>query len=346
MRIRDEKVLADRGYNYIGTVGQGAYSQVNLYYATHMSKQVAVKIIDKSIAPRDFVNNFLPREVDILQKVRHNNIVDIYEILATNDGRIFIIMEYAAHGDLLRHIQRNGAMDERRAKNIFGQLCKAVAYLHESNIVHRDLKCENLLLTNIHFNNPQNTHNTSDIELTMHGMSAPDTQQSAIDNVTGIPLRGSFNMYETKLVLTDFGFSRLINQEGQSTKSRTFCGSAAYAAPEVIKGESYIPEHHDIWSLGVILYIIVCGTMPYDDSNVRAMLKEQLSRRVRFPPEAAHTLTPDCKNLIHRLIEPNVRKRLSIYEIMKHPWLASESEHDVFQTTTTNTVRRSLDSHT
>ena len=66
---------------------------------------------------------------------------------------------------------------------------------------------------------------------------------------------------------------------GKVKLSSTFCGSAAYAAPEIIQGKMYDPRKHDSWSLGVILYIMVCGSMPYDDSNVRKMLKEQLRQR-------------------------------------------------------------------
>ena len=83
------------------------------------------------------------------------------------------------------------------------------------------------------------------------------------------------------LRLTDFGFARPIeyDENGDVVLSNTFCGSAAYAAPEIIQGKSYDPRKHDSWSLGVILYIMVCGSMPYDDSNVRKMLKEQLARK-------------------------------------------------------------------
>ena len=81
--------------------------------------------------------------------------------------------------------------------------------------------------------------------------------------------------------LTDFGFTRPIeyDENGEVVLSNTFCGSAAYAAPEIIQGKAYDPRKHDSWSLGVILYIMVCGSMPYDDSNVRKMLKEQLARK-------------------------------------------------------------------
>ena len=95
----------------------------------------------------------------------------------------------------------------------------------------------------------------------------------------GNMLTPKFNTDEVKLLVTDFGFSRRFENEDE--RSRTFCGSAAYAAPEIIKGEPYKMRDHDMWSLGVILFIMVCGTMPYDDSNVRKMLKEQLSRKLQ-----------------------------------------------------------------
>ncbi|KAL4681793.1 hypothetical protein H8959_007270 [Pygathrix nigripes] len=69
-------------------------------------------------------------------------------------------------------------------------------------------------------------------------------------------------------------FSKLClrNDNSQQRLSKTFCGSAAYAAPEVLQGIPYQPKVYDIWSLGVILYITVCGSMPYDDSDIRKML--------------------------------------------------------------------------
>merc|ERR1712036_162553 len=74
MRVSDIKLLADRGYELIGngeSIGEGAYSKVQLFYSTHLQKNVAIKIINKSSAPRDFVQHFLPREIEVLQRVRH-----------------------------------------------------------------------------------------------------------------------------------------------------------------------------------------------------------------------------------------------------------------------------------
>lgn len=320
MRVSDVKLLSDKGYELIpcerttdSIIGEGAYSKVQLFYSTNLRKNVAVKIINKSSAPRDFVNHFLPREIEVLQRVRHKFVVEITEILATNDGRIFIVMEYAQHGDLLRHIQQNGAIDEDRSRYLFKQLIKSVEYLHSRRIVHRDLKCENLLLTKLKDDLPTINRNLS--QTTLNG--TPPESPRRYD--MGSMLTQKFNMDEVKLVVTDFGFSRRFENEDE--RSRTFCGSAAYAAPEIIKGEPYKMRDHDMWSLGVILFIMVCGTMPYDDSNVRKMLKEQLSRKLRFPPQAAQNLSDECKDLIHKLIEPNANRRYKIDQILCHPWL-------------------------
>lgn len=342
MSVSDAKLLHEQGYDLIGDIGEGAYSKVKLFYSHALKQTVAIKIINRQQAPRDFVKNFLPRELEILQKVKHPNIVSIYEILATSDGRIFIILEYSTHNDVLRHIQNNGALDEDRAKHLFGQLVEAVAYLHRNNIVHRDLKCENLLLTHaggirLQENPTINLDRFKDSEGKLLDMT-PDSEAAkhnikieqwlpGVKNhkIRALPLGGKFDPQQIKLLLTDFGFGKIITNPDE--KSRSFCGSAAYAAPEIIQGIPYIPTSHDTWSLGIVLFIMVCGTMPYDDSNVRQMVKEQLAHKIRFPPQAAYNLSLQCKDLISKLIEPDPKKRLTIHEIQQHPWIANRLKY-------------------
>jgi len=306
MRVSDMKLLADRGYQPIGNgeiIGEGAYSKVQLFHSNLLNKDVAVKIINKTSAPRDFVQNFLPREIQVLQRVRHPFIVDIYEILATNDGRVFVAMEYAEYSDLLKHIQLTGAIEENRCRYLFRQLAEAIQYLHDKKIVHRDLKCENLLLTK------KSCPPVTSQPRSLTPRSAPLQQ-----NLTKL-----FDMEQVKLIVADFGFSKVYESEDEL--SRTFCGSAAYAAPEIIKGEPYMLKNHDMWSLGVILFIMSCGTMPFDDSNIRKMLRDQMERRVKMPPSAAERLSADCKDLIYKLIEPDAFRRYDINQVLAHPWL-------------------------
>jgi len=273
--MTDDSILNPRGYELLNLIGEGAYSKVRSAYSTNLRHNCAIKCIDKRNAPDDFVQKFLPRELEILPKLNHKNIIKVYEILAVSDGRIFIIMDYANKGDLLRYIQKHSALTEQLAQRIFCELSSAVAYCHELGFCHRDLKCENILLAD---------------DLTVR--------------------------------LTDFGFAREIeyDSDGEVRMSGTFCGSAAYAAPEIIQGHHYDPRKHDSWSLGVILYIMVCGSMPYDDSNVRKMLKEQLRQRVRFPSRCSSKLNPDIKDLIWRLICVDVKSRMHVSMIHLHQW--------------------------
>lgn len=113
-----------------------------------------------------------------------------------------------------------------------------------------------------------------------------------------------------------------MNAKNHKVLSRTFCGSAAYAAPEVIQNIPYRPKRYDSWSLGVILYVMVCGQLPFDDSNPFQQVRAQMSRQIHFPP--AYNLSKMVRNLIRHLLEPFVLYRCSVPRAMKHPWMRKE----------------------
>lgn len=104
--------------------------------------------------------------------------------------------------------------------------------------------------------------------------------------------------------------------------SETFCGSTAYAAPEVIVGEPYNPMLNDVWSMGCVLYIMVTGIMPFDDSDVRKMLRMQFKRMIR-QTSSMSLLSADVKDLYGRMLEPDVTRRLPLPQVISHPWCRS-----------------------
>ncbi|XP_046579892.1 testis-specific serine/threonine-protein kinase 2-like [Haliotis rubra] len=144
-------ILARKGYLVRRTLGSGSYSKVKLAYCFSKEREkVAVKIVDRLKAPKDFQSKFLPRELDIWPQMRHRNIVTMMDMF--DDGRrIYMILEYSENGDVLRYIQKSGALSEPLAKCWICQVCDAVSYLHDQNITHRDLKLENLLLDKNYF---------------------------------------------------------------------------------------------------------------------------------------------------------------------------------------------------
>ncbi|XP_043910862.1 testis-specific serine/threonine-protein kinase 2-like [Protopterus annectens] len=272
--MNDSKVLRKHGFVIGISLGEGTYAKVKSAYSKRLKEDVAVKIIDKKKAPADFLEKFLPREMEILKIVNHEYIVKTYEVFENPNGKIYVIMELAVHGNLLEYIQSRESLPEDVARKMFHQLTTAIKYCHDINIVHRDLKCENLLL-DINYN----------------------------------------------IKVSDFGFSKqcAFDEEGQIVLCKTFCGSIAYAAPEVLQGIPYQPKLCDIWSMGIVLFIMVCGSMPYDDSNIKRMVRAQKAQRLDFP--RSKCVTSVCKDLIFGILHPDMLTRLTLEEILVHPWM-------------------------
>ncbi|CAF0919846.1 unnamed protein product [Didymodactylos carnosus] len=257
-----------RGFKLGSLLGEGSYAKVKTAFSERLNRKIAIKIVNRRKAPIDFQQRFLPRELSILQNLDHPHIIKLYEIF--NHGhKVYMILELAGHGDLLDYIKLFGRLPEDRARKMFQQLVSAIEYLHNLKIVHRDLKCENILLDS-----------------------------------------------KNDIKVSDFGFSRLMLEKDLSS---TFCGSASYAAPEVLKGTPYIGPPYDCWSLGVVLYIMVYGTMPFDDSNVRKLIRDQLEKRIHFSRRKA--ITDECKQLILLLLEPNVKQRGTVEQIWQTDWI-------------------------
>ncbi|XP_037512305.1 testis-specific serine/threonine-protein kinase 1-like [Rhipicephalus sanguineus] len=197
----------------------------------------ACKIVSKELTSAVYRAKFLPRELKIVATLRHPHITCVNEIIDL-PSKVFIIMELATGGDLLEKILKVKRFKEKRASRYFMEMASALAYLHYKDIAHRDLKCENILLTSTN-----------------------------------------------RVKLADFSFARYCTGESGNPKelSATFCGSEAYAPPEVLQGVRYRPKKADVWSLGVILFVMVTGLLPYESECVPHQVRLQMTRTLRFP---------------------------------------------------------------
>jgi len=119
--------------------------------------------------------------------------------------------------------------------------------------------------------------------------------------------------------LCDFGFTR--EYEGKASYLQTFCGTVCYSAPEMLKGEKYAGEKVDVWSLGVILYALLCGELPFDDDDDNATRTKILSSEPKWPDH----LTPDAKSLLVILLSKRPLLRPSLSDILTHPFLAEHA---------------------
>ncbi|XP_024903223.1 serine/threonine-protein kinase SIK3 isoform X2 [Pteropus alecto] len=196
----------------------------------------------------------------------HPHIIRLYQVMET-ERMIYLVTEYASGGEIFDHLVAHGRMAEKEARRKFKQIVAAVFFCHCRNIVHRDLKAENLLL---------------DANL--------------------------------NIKIADFGFSNLFTP-GQLLK--TWCGSPPYAAPELFEGKEYDGPKVDIWSLGVVLYVLVCGALPFDGSTLQNLRARVLSGKFRIP----FFMSTECEHLIRHMLVLDPNKRLSMEQICKHKWM-------------------------
>lgn len=287
----DEALLQKRGYTVGTELGEGTYSKVKIATWVRPGEKagikVALKIINKKTAPSDFKEKFLPRELEIIEKIDHPNIIRRYESFDLG-GKVYICLEWAGHGDLLQHVRLKGPLKDPESSKYFREMCAGVEYLHKNGIVHRDLKCENVLLSK-----------------------------------------------RNSAKIADFGFARTI---GPLEKSKTYCGSAAYAAPELLQGMPYKGVIADVWSLGVILYIMCCSSMPFRDGNIKTLLSDQKAP-LHIPRSVINTLSPDLKDLLLKILNFNLEQRYTMAKIKEHGWIKRCLEGKFDTNTTAGTSR-------
>ncbi|GAO19342.1 hypothetical protein UVI_02008720 [Ustilaginoidea virens] len=119
--------------------------------------------------------------------------------------------------------------------------------------------------------------------------------------------------------LVDFGFTR--EYEGRTNYLQTFCGTICYAAPEMLKGEKYAGEKVDVWSLGIILFALLCGELPFDDDDDNVTRTRILSQEPRYPDH----LTPDALSLLKSLLSKRPLPRPALPDILAHAFLAEHA---------------------
>ncbi|CEO58803.1 Putative Serine/threonine protein kinase [Penicillium brasilianum] len=114
--------------------------------------------------------------------------------------------------------------------------------------------------------------------------------------------------------IIDFGLSNLFSPR---SLLKTFCGSLYFAAPELLQARQYTGPEVDVWSFGIVLYVLVCGKVPFDDQSMPQLHAKIKKGVVEYPPG----LTTECRHIISRMLVTDPKQRASLAEIMAHPWM-------------------------
>ncbi|KAL3522507.1 hypothetical protein ACH5RR_015341 [Cinchona calisaya] len=258
-------------------LGHGTFAKV--YHARNVktNENVAIKIIDKEKVLKIGMIAHIKREISILRRVRHPNIVQLFEVMATK-SKIYFVMEYVRGGELFNKVAK-GRLKEEVARKYFQQLISAVSFCHARGVYHRDLKPENILLDE-----------------------------------------------DGNLKVSDFGLSAISEQIKQDGLFHTFCGTPAYVAPEVLARKGYDAAKVDIWSCGVILFVLMAGYLPFHDQNVMAMYKKIYKGEFRCP----RWFSPELTRFLTRILDTNPETRITIPELMENRWFKKGFKHIKF----------------
>eukprot|EP00960_Hanusia_phi_P063610 765521-Hanusia_phi.AAC.4 len=207
--------------------------------------------------------------------------------------KTYLILDLATGGTVMDRIIALDFFSEKQAAKVTGDVLNAVEYLHNIGITHRDLKPENLLYAS---NDPNSKY------------------------------------YDTVKV-ADFGLSKYMGHEDVSMK--TTCGTPNYMAPEVLDSDGfdgYGPEV-DIWSVGVILYTMLCGFQPFFEFSTAALFQQIMKAEYSFPSPYWDQVSQEAKHLISKMLVVDRSKRLTAKQCLNHIWFDLASSHDAVVST-------------
>lgn len=248
-------------------LGQGTFAKVYHGRNINTGQSVAIKIVDKEKILRVGLIDQIKREISVMRLVRHPNIVQLYEVMASKT-KIYFAMEYVRGGELFNKVAK-GKLREEVARKYFQQLVDAVEFCHSRGVYHRDLKPENLLLDE-----------------------------------------------NGDLKISDFGLSALQESRRQDGLLHTTCGTPAYVAPEVINKRGYDGAKADIWSCGVVLFVLLAGYLPFYDSNLMEMYKKITRAEFKCP----NWFPPEVRKLLSRILDPSPSTRVTMAKLMENYW--------------------------
>nr|XP_019604963.1 PREDICTED: MAP kinase-interacting serine/threonine-protein kinase 1 isoform X2 [Rhinolophus sinicus] len=283
-------------------LGEGAYAKVQGAVSLQSGKEYAVKIIEKQAGHS---RSRVFREVETLYQCQGNkNILELIEFFE-DDTRFYLVFEKLQGGSILAHIQKRKHFNEREASRVVRDVAAALDFLHTKGIAHRDLKPENILC--------ESSEKVSPVKI------------CDFDLGSGVKLNNSCTPITTPELTTP-------------------CGSAEYMAPEVVEvftdEATFYDKRCDLWSLGVVLYIMLSGYPPFvghcgadcgwDRGEVCRVCQNKLFESIQegkyeFPDKDWAHISSGAKDLISKLLVRDAKQRLSAAQVLQHPWVQGQA---------------------
>ncbi|MFH1437152.1 MAG: serine/threonine-protein kinase [Pseudomonadota bacterium] len=271
VNYRMEGRVLEGKYEIGAPIGAGGMGVV--YRAVHkrLGRQLAVKFIHARYLAKNILLSRFQNEARLAASIGHKNIVDILDLGSTHDGMFYIVMEYLKGNPLGEVVHAAGRLPDRIAVGITIQILEALNAVHSKGVIHRDIKPDNIFI---------------------------------VEQAGGGQL----------VKILDFGISRLYQPDEKkksvfTTQPGTVLGTPNYMSPEQALGGAEVDYRSDLYSVGVILYYMVTGRLPYESANINELIADLSTKEAVAPSVLVPDMSPELEKAILRAIAKDREKR-------------------------------------
>jgi calcium/calmodulin-dependent protein kinase I len=281
-------------------LGRGSFGKVCRCVHKSTKAEFAVKMIKKRyVDPKALAK--IKDEVRILEMIHHPNVVRLEEVYESEDC-LFIVLELLRGGELFDRIAKKKSFSEYEAAQVIRDVASAVQYMHSIGIVHRDLKPENLVYSS--------KEQDGVLKITDFGLA----------KYLGLSRhpRSSLSQYPSE--------NKDEHNSSPMNSMISLVGTLGYMAPEILNREQYGPQV-DLWSIGVILFVLLCGYPPFYDRSPSGLLGAIRKGAYCFADPYWTHISEDAKYTIFRLLTVHPQHRITTLELLQTPWILQSHSH-------------------
>ncbi|CAM9759238.1 unnamed protein product, partial [Scytosiphon promiscuus] len=326
-------------------VGEGSFGAVFKVVHVHSGKVSAMKVITKPRRrghKRDLLERNLMREVAVMKFLRHPNVVTLREFIDDpRSHKVYMIQEFMAEGGLLEEAYEVDPIPEQAAFPRFIQAARGLQFIHSFGVCHGDVKPSNIL-QDADGRVSLGPHRARVIlKVLLWRTSLPPARQT-----TTRSSRASSRCGPAQVKIGDFGACVILNPDdeggdgdisstepSEESHRRKHCrkkreqrvgGTPSFHAPELFGegGVSRISFASDLWALGITLYQMVVGRLPFFGRSYTALMAAITMEGLSFPSNCQ--LEPHLVNLLHRMLDKNPKTRITLEETLHHEWVTKE----------------------
>ena len=327
-------------YQKLERIGKGSYGSVYKVQNKNTNIIRAMKIIPKNYQ-KD--NEEIMREINILKNLDHPNVMKIYEFLE-DEKNYYLIQEFCDEGDLESVLDKKKIFCEFLVKFIMYQVFLAINYLHANNIVHQDIKKKNVSIIKYNQEKNENAYNQIKTKSSIKKLKRMNTEKIIYSN----PIQNKDDIFiiinEDKEIQEELSKTKLIKNLSKKAKEYLYelskrsikvidfgeaifmpqkkkfindiAGTINYLSPELLKGQMI--KELDEWACGVLMYYLLSGKFPFDGKTEDEIFNNIETQKLNLDIPELKNISVDCKDLISKLLERDVTKRLSANKALEH----------------------------